>query len=87
MYTTERVHEEDSRFDSDFTRISRITAPTETGAVDSFVKSSKSKQDATGEETNAEDHRADKRQQLRKKDGESKNDSCTDDSESELKGD
>ncbi|KAK2825016.1 hypothetical protein Q7C36_018943 [Tachysurus vachellii] len=84
VYTTERVNEEDG-FDSDFSRISRITAPTETRAIDSFVKSSKSQQDATGEQTNAEEHRADKRQQLRKKDGGSKNDSCTDDSESELK--
>ncbi|XP_017343130.1 homeobox protein Hox-C10a [Ictalurus punctatus] len=84
VYTTERVHGEDG-FDSDFSRISRITTPTETRTVDSFVKSSKSQQDASGEETNAEEHRVDKRQQLRKEDGGPKNDSCTDDSESELK--
>ncbi|KAF5897446.1 homeobox protein Hox-C10a-like, partial [Clarias magur] len=81
---TERVHENDG-FDTEFSRISRITAPTKTRAVDSFVKRSKSQQDTTGEETNAEEHRADKKLQLSKEDGGPKTDSCTDDSESELK--
>lgn len=83
---TERVNEEDG-FDLDFNRISKITAPTKARAVDSFVKSSKAQQGAAGEETTAEEHRVDKRQQLRKEDGGPKNDSCTDDSESEMRGD
>ncbi|KAF7696191.1 homeobox protein Hox-C10a [Silurus meridionalis] len=84
VYTTERVHED--RFDSDFNRVSRITTPTaEARAGDLFVKSSTSQQDATDKETNAEEHRVDKRQQHGKEDSGLKNDSCTDDSENESK--
>ncbi|XP_076840351.1 homeobox protein Hox-C10a [Brachyhypopomus gauderio] len=71
-------------FGSDFNPMPRITTPVGAQASDSYAKTSKSKQDAAGEETNAEARCTDKRQ-LRTEDSAPKTDSCTDDSESELK--
>ncbi|XP_026854593.1 homeobox protein Hox-C10a [Electrophorus electricus] len=83
VYAGERGQQGDG-FASDFNPIPRITTPIEAQASDSYVKTSKSKQDAAGEDANSEEQGADKRQ-LRTEDSAPKTDSCTDDSESEVK--
>ncbi|KAI4895344.1 hypothetical protein NFI96_012430 [Prochilodus magdalenae] len=83
VFASERGQQGDG-FGSDFNPLPRITTPVEAQAADVFGKSSKSKQNAAGEEPSAEEQGTDKRQ-LRKEESGPKTDSCTDDSESELK--
>ncbi|XP_036446753.1 homeobox protein Hox-C10a [Colossoma macropomum] len=83
VYASERGQQRDG-FGSDFNPVPRITTPIEAQAADGYGKGSKSKQDAAGEEAHTEEQGTDKRQ-LRKEESGPKTDSCTDDSESELK--
>ncbi|XP_072553116.1 homeobox protein Hox-C10a [Salminus brasiliensis] len=83
VYASERGQQGDG-FGSDFNPLPRITTPIEAQAADAYGKGSKAKQDAAGEESTTEEQGAEQRQ-LRKEDGGPKTDSCTDESESELK--
>lgn len=82
VYTNERGHHEDE-FGSDFNPVPRIT-PVETQAADSYVKTNKAKQKPADMEENTQEDEKDQRHS-RKEDNVSKTESCTDESESELK--
>ncbi|KAL6483501.1 hypothetical protein MHYP_G00083730 [Metynnis hypsauchen] len=83
VYASERRQQGDG-FGSDFNAVPRITTPIEAQAADNYGKSSKSKQDAAAEEAHTEEQGTNKRQ-FRKEESGPKTDSCTDDSENELK--
>ncbi|XP_041952795.1 homeobox protein Hox-C10a [Alosa sapidissima] len=71
-------------FGTDFPSMPRITSPIETPSPDESVNRSKPKQGSTDDETKAEEHDTNQGQP-RKEDNGPKTDSCTDDSENELK--
>ncbi|XP_043080265.1 homeobox protein Hox-C10a [Puntigrus tetrazona] len=83
VYAGERGHHADG-FCSDFNPIARISTPAEAPAADPYVKSGKARQDLEGKGGNAQGDDMDQRQ-TKKEESVSKTDSCTDDSESELK--
>ncbi|XP_050951869.1 homeobox protein Hox-C10a isoform X1 [Labeo rohita] len=85
VYASERGHHGDE-FGSDFNPIPRISTPVEALAADSYVKSSKARQDPEDKGGNNQEDDMDQRQ-TRKEESVSKTDSCTDDSECELKAD
>ncbi|KAA0706705.1 Homeobox protein Hox-C10a [Triplophysa tibetana] len=83
VYTNERGHHGED-FGSDFNPMPRITTPVETPAADSCVKTNKASQKPEDKGGNTQEDDMDQRQS-RKEDSVSKTDSCSDDSESELK--
>lgn len=85
VYASERGHHGDES-GSDFNPIARISTPVEALAADSYVKSIKARQEPEDKGENTQEDDMDQRQ-TRKEESVSKTDSCTDDSESELKGD
>ncbi|XP_051948230.1 homeobox protein Hox-C10a-like [Xyrauchen texanus] len=85
VYTSERGNHGDE-FGSDFNPILRISTPVEALAEDSYVKASKARQDPEDMAGNTQEGDMDKRPS-RKEASVLKTDSCTDDSESELKDD
>jgi len=86
VYASERGHHGRDEFGSDFNPIPRISTPVEALAADSYVKSSKARQDPEDKGGSTQEDDTDQRQ-ARKEENVAKIDSCTDDSESELKGD
>lgn len=85
VYTNERGHHGDD-FGSDFNPMPRKTTRVETPAADSCVKTNKARQKPEDKGGNTQEDDMDQRQS-RKEDSVSKTDSCSDDSECELKGD
>ncbi|XP_056589373.1 homeobox protein Hox-C10a [Triplophysa dalaica] len=83
VYTNERGHHGDD-FGSDFNPMPRITTRVETPAADSCVKTKKARQKPEDKGGNTQEDDMDQRQS-RKEDSVSKTDSCSDDSECELK--
>ncbi|KAG9269046.1 homeobox protein Hox-C10a [Astyanax mexicanus] len=83
VYASEQGQHGDG-FASDFNPLPSLTTPVEPQATDVYGKDGKAKEDGAREETTAEEQGAEKRQ-LRKEESGPKTDSCTDESESELK--
>ncbi|XP_016354294.1 homeobox protein Hox-C10a-like isoform X2 [Sinocyclocheilus anshuiensis] len=83
VYASERGHHGDE-FGSDFNPIPRISTSVEALAADSYIKSSKARQDPEDKGGNTQEDDMDQRQ-TRNKESVSKTDSCSDDSESDLK--
>lgn len=72
-------------FGTDFSTMPRITSPVENHSSDESVKKSKSKQGTADEDMKAEENDTSQRQPRKEENG-PKIDSCTDESDNELKG-
>ncbi|XP_059396636.1 homeobox protein Hox-C10a-like [Carassius carassius] len=83
VYASERDHRGEE-LGSDFNPIPRISTPVEALAADSYIKSSKARKDPEDKGRNTQEDDMDQRR-TRKEESVLKTDSCTDESESELK--